>query len=419
MKKNSKRSNKLIFVLGITALLLLIFAGALLTGIFYLPEKFTCTHEEWQNGVCVTCGFACSHQNFEDGICTVCGYKCPHSTHDDYGICTFCGGDCLHLRHDPNDLYCLKCGKPVRHDFTNGACPICGKVALEETYCLDQFFWASPPESGNVIKLDYETRDYTIETEETVIKSMEVYLPYGYSEEKQYNVLILMHGSNGNEGYWFSRDHSYTYPSDNYVDAFSFPHLLDNMIYYRYCQPVIVVSPTFYLNDEERLRGDVPERDISQLRFELQKDIIPYIVDHFNTFAASSSYADLCAARDHFGFIGASYGATLTYSSVFCYDEDIISWFGAISGCQSDLSYICSYLHKNTAYDDKPVHYFYASAGDSEPAYQESVSGYELMTSISDRVSEENSEFTTIQNASHEDRVWDNGIYNCLLKFFR
>lgn len=413
----TKRTKKFIFVLFVIALILLVFAGALIVGIFHLPERLICRHETWQNGVCIVCGYECRHSKFDNGVCTVCGFRCSHSAHDEFGLCTVCGGDCQHLRHDPNELFCLRCGQRIRHDFTNGVCPICGKSAEEELYCLDQFFWMEPPECGTTVTVQYDAPDYSVMSEDLTEKSMQIYLPYGYTPEKQYNVLVLMHGSGGDERYWFGRDHSYTYPDTDYVDSFSFTHLLDNMIYYRYCAPLIVVSPTLYLNDAERARGNDMNRDISQLRFELQKDILPYVAEHYSTYAASPSYADLCLARDHFGFIGASYGATLTYSSVLCYDADIFSWFGAVSGCACDVPAVCSYLENSSA--SLPVNYFYASAGDSEAALQESYSGYQELLAFSSSVNSSNSSFATIRNASHEDRVWDNGVYNCLLKFFR
>lgn len=40
--------------------------------------EWECLPENFENGVCVECGYECSHEKYTDGVCDVCGYKCPH-----------------------------------------------------------------------------------------------------------------------------------------------------------------------------------------------------------------------------------------------------------------------------------------------------------------------------------------------------
>ena len=46
----------------------------------------------------------------------------------------------------------------------------------------------------------YDTKAYATD-ERDVKKTAYVYLPYGYSEEKEYNILYLMHGTGDDEKY--------------------------------------------------------------------------------------------------------------------------------------------------------------------------------------------------------------------------
>ena len=49
---------------------------------------------------------------------------------------------------------------------------------------------------GNIVQIDYDTRDYVAGTGETRINTAYVYLPYGYDEtsDQPYNVFYFVHG---------------------------------------------------------------------------------------------------------------------------------------------------------------------------------------------------------------------------------
>ena len=55
--------------------------------------------------------------------------------------------------------------------------------------------------AGTVQRITYPSRDYAGDGAE-VIKPALVYLPAGYSEEQQYDLLVLCHGIGGNEREW-------------------------------------------------------------------------------------------------------------------------------------------------------------------------------------------------------------------------
>ena len=58
-------------------------------------------------------------------------------------------------------------------------------------------YMAEASQQGQVIQIAYETRDYTLDSEEVIQKPAWVYLPYGYDEndeDTKYDILYLMHG---------------------------------------------------------------------------------------------------------------------------------------------------------------------------------------------------------------------------------
>ena len=84
--------------------------------------------------------------------------------------------------------------------------------------------------SGTVVEITYTTKDY-YGTGEEMTKPAYVYLPYGYDEEKQYNVLFLMHSGGGDETEW-----------GLHKEFSSAKLVLDNLIYYGDIEPMIVVA---------------------------------------------------------------------------------------------------------------------------------------------------------------------------------
>lgn len=56
-------------------------------------------------------------------------------------------------------------------------------------------------QKGSVVSLEYDTPAYAVNDllglNETIHKKMSVYLPYNYDESQTYNVLYLLHGTEG------------------------------------------------------------------------------------------------------------------------------------------------------------------------------------------------------------------------------
>ena len=90
---------------------------------------------------------------------------------------------------------------------------------------------------GEVVTLDYTAPAYAINEvlgrHEKLNKSVTVYLPYGYDETQQYDVLYLLHGTGGNNEYWLLKEKT-GIPTVN---------VLDNLIDQGIIKPLIVVTP--------------------------------------------------------------------------------------------------------------------------------------------------------------------------------
>ena len=116
-------------------------------------------------------------------------------------------------------------------------------------------------QQGTVVELEYETPAYAVNDllglNETLTKKATVYLPYGYDESKQYNVLYLLHGTKGDadgpmEEFWLVQWGEQT------------RNVLDNMIEKGLCEPLIVVCPNYYSYVEGHALGDEQAKALSE-----------------------------------------------------------------------------------------------------------------------------------------------------------
>ena len=66
---------------------------------------------------------------------------------------------------------------------------------------LPEEYMSVVPDGGTVVRIEYPSRDYASGQAEITTPAL-VYLPAGYSEEKQYDLLVLCHGIGGTENEW-------------------------------------------------------------------------------------------------------------------------------------------------------------------------------------------------------------------------
>ena len=85
------------------------------------------------------------------------------------------------------------------------------EVALSERD-LDPALFEEAEEQGTVRIVDYITRDYYCDEYYDIRKQMAVYLPYGYNEEQQYDVLVLLHCGWADYRFWLVNERDYCTP---------------------------------------------------------------------------------------------------------------------------------------------------------------------------------------------------------------
>ena len=258
-----------------------------------------------------------------------------------------------------------------------------------------------PEQAGTVEEVVYDTRAYATDGR-SVKKSAYVYLPYGYSKEKEYNILYLMHGTGDDEKYWLK-----TNPYNKIM--------LDNMISDGDIEPLIVVTPTFYVEDD-------CEADLDQLTYsfakELRNDLMPEIESAYSTYAKSADDEGFAESRDHRAFAGLSRGAVTMYHSALCQSLDYFSWFGAFSGSRTDSQAFEDTIQTGD-FAELPIHYLYVASGNFDFALPGQVQDYQALLDIEPRLrSGVNTCFDVFPMRYHSMGNWHLALYNFLQKIF-
>lgn len=258
-----------------------------------------------------------------------------------------------------------------------------------------------PTQPGTVEEVVYNTKAYATD-ERDVEKTAYVYLPYGYDSEKEYNILYLMHGTGDDEKYWLK-----TNPYNKIM--------LDNMIADGDIQPLIVVTPTFYVEDD-------CADDLDQLTYsfakELRNDLMPEIESSYSTYAKTADDKGFSESRDHRAFAGLSRGAVTTYHSAICQSLDYFSWFGTFSGSRTDALQFQDTIQSGE-FADLPIHYLYVASGNFDFALPGQVQDYQALLDIEPRLrAGVNTCFDVFPMRYHSMGNWHLALYNYLQKIF-
>ena len=272
-----------------------------------------------------------------------------------------------------------------------------------------RMLWAVPAkfdtgeteEAGTLEELVYETRAYATDGR-TVEKRALVYLPYGYDPDRNYNILYLMHGTGDDENYWLK-----THPYNKVM--------LDRMIAQGEIEPLIVVTPTFYVEDDCM---DGLDALTFSFREELRNDLMPAAESRYSTFAETADDAGFAASRDHRAFAGLSRGAVTTANSVLCGSLDYFSWFGLFSSFRTTRDHILETIQSEEE-KDLSIHYVYATTGNFDFATPYMVPGYRMMCENVPRLKEGvNTSFDIFPMRYHSIGHWHLSLYNFLQKIF-
>jgi enterochelin esterase-like enzyme len=139
-------------------------------------------------------------------------------------------------------------------------------------------------------------------------RKLQVYTPPGYSAEKKYPVLYLLHGIGRDETEW------QRFPKPNI--------LLDNLLAEGKVTPMIVVMPNGRAQKDDRAKGNVFASAPAFAAFEqdLLKDVIPAIESRYS----------IQADREHRALAGLSMGGGQSLNFGLAH-LDTFAWIGAFS----------------------------------------------------------------------------------------
>ena len=257
-------------------------------------------------------------------------------------------------------------------------------------------------EAGSLEELLYETKAYATDGR-TLTKRALVYLPYGYDASKQYNILYLMHGTGDDENYWLET-HRY-----NKI-------MLDRLIASGEIEPLIVVTPTFYVED------DCKDTGLDALTFsfadELRNDLIPAAESKYSTFAETIDDTGFIRSREHRAFAGLSRGGVTCGNAALCGNLDRIAYFGMYSSFRTTESYLKETI-QSEEWKDLPILYIYASTGNFDFATPDMIPGYRMMTGLDGRLAwGVNTSLDVFPMRYHSIGHWHLALYNFLQIIF-
>ena len=152
-----------------------------------------------------------------------------------------------------------------------------------------KFYDAASEQPGEVVKVEYTTTAYG----EPLTSFVNVYLPYGYDEAKQYNIIYFLHGTNELQ--------------DAFIGDERAKNALDNMIEVGIADPFLMVFPTYYYDYENRAI------DIDAFKAEMREAIMPAVESRFSTYAPTADIEGFVASREHRAISGYSRGSYATW----------------------------------------------------------------------------------------------------------
>lgn len=288
------------------------------------------------------------------------------------------------------------------------------KASITSWEVPDKYRAVLKENAGTVEEFIYTTHDYVDNSNSTEEKKANVYLPYGYDQTKQYDVLYLLHGTDPQ-----SVNHIETW-----LYTIGIKNVLDNMIYYGDIDPLIVVTPTFYCyglygdDDMTNIKEVTPTKKKSSENFgyELRNDLIPAIEGHYSTYSSGTDESSFIASRDHRALAGLSNGARITLNGGMQQNFDYISYFGCFSS-SVDAEELLTSL-KQEKFKDYKLNYMFNSDGIYDFAYNSHMKMYKKLLE-DEMFDEKNSEYVEIAFSYHSARSWRVGLYDALQRFFK
>jgi enterochelin esterase-like enzyme len=235
---------------------------------------------------------------------------------------------------------------------------------------------------GKLEMIEYDSK--TVGTR----RKMNVYTPPGYSKDKKYPVLYLLHGIGGDETEW---------------QRFASPNLLmDNLIADGKAVPMIIVMPNGRAQKNDRPEGDVFASAPAFAAFEqdLLKDVIPVIESRYS----------VTTDREHRAIAGLSMGGGQSLNFGLGH-LDTFAWVGGFSSAPNTKP--AAQLVPDPAAAKEKLKLLYLSCGNKDGLIRisQGVHGY---------LKEKNVPHVwNVDGHGHDATHWKNNLYYFLQRVFR
>ena len=245
--------------------------------------------------------------------------------------------------------------------------------------------------NGRVDTIHYPSKDYSGDGAE-VEKPALVYVPADYREDVPCDVLILCHGVGGNEYEWGFGS------ADSRIR-----NVADHLFAEKFVKNLIIVMPN------GRSSVNYANTDFSNMQTfyafgqELRNDLIPYIDEHYST------YAD----REHRAMAGLSMGGMQTINIGLCECLDLFSAFGAFSAAPTSYTSAKVAAELKKFPEELDIRYFYNLCGSQDSIAYASASAAAKKMPADSRLSEANWCWQE-RPGEHNFDIWNLGLYNFL-----
>lgn len=261
--------------------------------------------------------------------------------------------------------------------------------------------------------------DYMVENklmEDTIFVGMTMYQYYNgtptYKEGKSAEDFKAIAESNA-DAEWTDFDSVVDWANPNYVGGIYSNQSEQGNVYSGFIDPASDLGFSTGI-------GEANEGTDLEYWKEWRNHLVPYVVEHYNTYAKSSSDADLIAARDHVGYTGLSRGGS-SLNSVLTNCIQFCSYYGYESTMLPPAETIALIKQNEATY---PVHYMLLSCGSQEDVAGNDAKCLELKRELgwsegSDIKNGDRVEFIQVNGTAHNYATWITNLYNCMLVFFK
>lgn len=228
-----------------------------------------------------------------------------------------------------------------------------------------------------------DTVSYSSATVGTVRKAL-VYTPPGFSQEKKYPVLYLLHGIGGDEKEWLNGGNPQV--------------ILDNLYAGNAAEPMIVVMPNGRAMKDDRAGGNImaPDKVQAFATFEqdLLNDLIPFIEKTFPVFTD----------REHRAIAGLSMGGGQSLNFGLG-NQDRFAWVGGFSSAPNTK--MPEQLVPDPAKTKEQLRLLFISCGDKDGLISFSKRTHDYL--ITHQVQHI---YHVIPGGGHDFKVWKESLYH-------